>query len=195
MLHIAPGDLSVGSGGGGEESIPRPGRRDPNQLHGALLAQTMLGLAGDASAPLCDSLLAQPPDRLVALCRHQQASHVVQRFLAAPQTTAASKRKLLNQLRGRFVQLALDTVASHIVDASWHSPMNYRQAIADELLREEAQMRGSFSGRAVWRNWQMDRYKTRRRQWFALAKGEGGGPGGGEKKGAAGVELARRLRT
>lgn len=192
MLHITRGDLPIGSGSSsnGEKSTPHPARRDPNQLHGALLAQTMLGLAGDVSAPLCDSLLAQSPDTLVALCRHQRASHVVQRLLTAPHTAVASKRKLLNQLRGRFVQLALDTVASHIVDASWHSPMNYRQAIADELLREEAQMRGSFSGRTVWRNWQMDRYKTRRRQWFALAKEEGGG----EKAGTEGIELARRPR-
>jgi nucleolar protein 9 len=81
-----------------------------------------------------------------------------------------NKRKLLNILKGRFVELSLDTIASHIVDVCWESPMNYRQSIAEELMRAEPEMRESYSGRAVWRNWSMDKYKTRKQLWFSIGK-------------------------
>lgn len=125
-----------------------------------------------AASPLIESIFTQPQDTLVALCKHSQASHVVQKLLNSPTATVPNRRRLLNALKGRFVELSLDTVASHIVDACWGSPMNYRQSIAEELLRAEPQMRESYSGRAVWRNWNMDKYKTRKQQWFQLAKEE-----------------------
>lgn len=48
--------------------------------------------------------------------------------------------------------------------------MNYKQSIAAELLAGERDIRESFFGRTVWRNWSMDKYKTRRNEWFNLAK-------------------------
>jgi nucleolar protein 9 len=109
----------------------------------------------------------------------------------------SNRRKLLNILKGRFVELSLNTVASHIVDTCWNSPMNYRQSIAEELLRGEPQLRESYSGRAVWRNWSMDKYKTRKQLWFAIGKEEAAavaaaandGKGCERKKTA--IELAR----
>lgn len=62
---------------------------------------------------------------------------------------------------------------SHIVDAAWTATngiMNYKQSIAQELLSCEGEIRESFFGRTVWRNWSMDKYKTRRNEWFTLAK-------------------------
>ncbi|KAF8250179.1 ARM repeat-containing protein [Wilcoxina mikolae CBS 423.85] len=183
-------------------NAPSKPKRDPSQLHGALLAQTILDLPAEASAPFTNSLLSQPADTLVALCKHQQASHVVQKILNSPQASMPNKRKFLNILKSKFVELSLDTVASHIVDVCWDSPMNYRQSIAEELMRAEPEMRESFSGRAVWRNWSMDKYKTRKQLWFSIGKDQdaaaasvtekarGGQNKPGDRKKTA-IELAR----
>lgn len=191
MLHITPADLLPADTEPRRINAPagRP-KRDPTQLHGSLLAQTILTLPADVSAPISDSLLAQNPDTLVALCKHPQASHVVQKVLNSPHATVPNRRKLLNLLRGRFVELALDTIASHIVDVCWDSPMNYRQSIAEEMMRAEAEMRDSYSGRAVWRNWSMDKYKTRKQLWFAIGKEEEE-----NTPRAAGLKAPERVKT
>jgi nucleolar protein 9 len=200
MLHITLDDLKVmpvEEDGGQQKVISKP-KRDPNQLHGSLLAQTILSLPPDFCAPIVDSILSQSPDTIIALSKHPQASHVVQKLLNSPHATIPTKRKFLNHLKGRFTEIALDTVGSHIVDECWNSPMNYRQSIAEELLRAEPEMRDSYSGRAVWRNWSMDKFKTRRQQWFNIEKGDGegqkiGGGGGnkGKKRTKTAIELAR----
>jgi nucleolar protein 9 len=192
MLHLKPEDLLPPPETAGPAGKPK---RDPNQLHGSLLAQTFLALSAEASAPICDSILSQPQDTIVGLCKHPQASHVVQKLFNSPTATIPNKRKLLNILKGRFVELSLDTIASHIVDTCWDSPMNYRQSIAEELLHGEAQMRESYSGRAVWRNWSMDKYKTQRQFWFKIGKEEAAVAAASQGKGAekkkTAIELAR----
>jgi len=168
-LHLTPADLTPPPKPEGPSGKPK---RDPFQLHGSLFAQSILSLPIDIASPLVESILAQSQDTLVALCKNSQASHVIQKLLNSPAATVPNRRRLLNALKGRFVELSLDTVASHIVDACWDSPMNYRQSIAEALLHAEPQMRESYSGRAVWRNWSMDKFKTRKQQWFQLAKEE-----------------------
>lgn len=183
MLNLTPADLDP------TRDVQIKARKDPRQLHGSLLAQAMIENGGELAEMVTDSILAQPLDTLLALCRHPSASHVIQRAMGAPPPAPASptRRKLLNMLRGQWVNLALDTVASHIVDSAWYSPMNLRQSIAEELLKGEAELRESFPGRAVWRNWGMDKFKTARRMWFAL----GGADGLPEKKKKTAIELAR----
>lgn len=53
--------------------------------------------------------------------------------------------------------------------------MHVKQGIAAELLSGESQMRESFFGRTVWRNWGMDKFKTNKKAWFAMA-GSAAGP-------------------
>ncbi|KAG0642909.1 hypothetical protein HOY80DRAFT_861481, partial [Tuber brumale] len=112
---------------------------------------------------------------IVGLSQHPQASHLIQAYLQSPHTTTPNKRILLNTLEGSFVTLSLSPNGSHIVDACWPATrgiMYIKQAIANELLSGEASIRESFFGRAVWRNWSMDKYKRSRNQWFAIANGE-----------------------
>jgi nucleolar protein 9 len=198
ILHITPEALKPEE----PKAIAGKPKRDPLQLHGSLLAQSLMPLPG--AEVIAESILCQPVDVLVGLCNHSTASHVVQALLKPPTvaaTTAVSanplpgqpnakkpkapkpaappapinpilKKRLLNTLRGRFVELALNNVGSHIVDNAWDSPMNLRQSIAEELSQAEPLMRESYSGRAVWRNWGMDKYKTQRQRWFKIGKEE-----------------------
>lgn len=67
---------------------------------------------------------------------------------------------------------------------------NYRTGIAEELVRREVDVRASLFGRIVWRNWAMDKYKTRRGDWFRLGKGDeeeaAAAAAAGDKQGTAG---------
>ncbi|KAI5806312.1 armadillo-type protein [Geopyxis carbonaria] len=189
MLALPPAVLTAPAP---EKPLP-PGhpasKPSPQMLHGSLLAQSLLSHASLAPAIL-DSLHALPAESLIALAKHSTGSHVVQ---AALGTSPAARRRLLHPLLGHFAELAQHPVGSHIVDAAWAAPMNLRQQIAAELAAAEPVLRESFSGRAVWRNWGMDRYKTARRLWYALDKEEKDGRNGKDGKGRekSAIELAR----
>ncbi|KAL7273820.1 Glutamate decarboxylase 2 [Rhizina undulata] len=173
MLKFSPEELEPKEGA--KEEANGKVKRDPTQLHGSLLAQSMLQLPGEFFDMIHESLLSQTPSTLAALSEHTLGSHVIQAAISSNQATIPSKRKILNLLKDSFARLALSSSGSHIVDACWPATqgmMNYKQGIAEELLRAERELREGFFGRAVWRNWSMDKYKTRRNEWFILAKGD-----------------------
>ncbi|KAF8436773.1 armadillo-type protein [Terfezia claveryi] len=150
-------------------------KKNSTQMHGSLLVQSILQLPGDCGSFANGSLLAQTPDTVLHLATHPTASHVIQASLTSPHATVLHKRKLLNLLSGNFAQLAMSPSGSHLVDACWtvtQGMNNYRIGIAEELVRSEADVRASLFGRIVWRNWAMDKYKTRRGDWLRLGKGD-----------------------
>ncbi|RPB18952.1 ARM repeat-containing protein [Terfezia boudieri ATCC MYA-4762] len=162
-------DNVTGAGSGSK------GKKNPTQMHGSLLVQSILQLPGDCGSFANASLLAQTPDTVLHLATNPTASHVIQASLTSPHATVLHKRKLLNLLSGNFAQLAMSPSGSHLVDACWtvtQGMNNYRTGIAEELVRSEAVVRASLFGRIVWRNWAMDKYKTRRGDWLRLGKGD-----------------------
>ncbi|KAI9779596.1 MAG: Nucleolar protein 9 [Geoglossum umbratile] len=171
---------------------------DPGQLHGSLLVQSMLAIPGPMSALIFEGLLALPADTLRMMTENQAASRVLQASLTSLTSTAQFKRKMINSLFSKIGRLTTSTVGSHVVDALWIATAgleHYRERIANELLKNEATMRESFVGRAVWKNWMMDLFKHRKTDWIAKAKAserEVGGVVGksGEAK-KSGIELAR----
>lgn len=171
MLNTTPGELKLKEIEEGKE--PPRVKRDPKQRHGSLLAQSMLRLPGEFHSMVCESIVAQIPSTVINLSQHPQGSHIIQSLLLSPYSTTSDKRKLLNLLKGSFAVLAMHPAGSHIVDAAWiatNGIMNYKQSIAQELIGSEGEIRESFFGRTVWRNWNMDKYKTRRNEWFNLVK-------------------------
>lgn len=123
-------------------------------------------------APL-KSLLAQTPTSMVSLSSHPITSHLVQASLTSPHASIINKRKIFNLLAGHFAQLAISPSGSHLVDACWNAAQgmnNYWQGIAQELAAGETDVRASPFGRIVWRNWAMDKFKTRRGDWVKLGK-------------------------
>lgn len=171
---MTPGELKPKEVEEGKE--PPRIKRDPKRRHGSLLAQSMLQLPGEFHGMVCESIVAQIPSTIINLSQHPQGSHVIQSLLLSLHSTAPDKRKLLNLLKGSFAVLAMHPAGSHIVDAAWiatNGIMNYKQSIAQELINSEGEIRESFFGRTVWRNWNMDKYKTRRNEWFNLVKEAG----------------------
>lgn len=120
------------------------------------------------------SILAQPSETLVKLAEHPLASHVLEKALTNDTADMPFKRKFVTLLDGSFARLATNSAGSHVVDACAVATLtgmnNYRQRIATELAANEAELRDSFFGRAVWRNWKMDIYNTRKSDWLNMGK-------------------------
>lgn len=161
--------------------------QDPTRAHRSLLAQSMLEVPGPLQDLITEGILAMDNDTLLSMARDRSATHVLQKSLTCSGDTARYRRMILPRLGGMTMDLATDPVGSHVVDAFWTGSEGLwfvREKIAERLLQHETALRDSVPGRAVWRNWKMDMYKTRRYEWVSEAKG-----GVPERK--TGIELAR----
>ncbi|EGX47393.1 hypothetical protein AOL_s00083g486 [Orbilia oligospora ATCC 24927] len=162
VLEIRPEDLE-------ENDSKDIRKKNPGQLHASLLVQAVLSVPGECSKRMKESILSCPEDDLIKLCKHQTASHAIQKSIEIDPTDIAYKRKLAGLLSGSIPDLSVHPVGSHVVDTLFKATLGglklQRQRIAEELLASERRLRDSFHGRAVWRNWKMDMYKTRRYDW------------------------------
>ncbi|KAK6359590.1 Nucleolar protein 9 [Orbilia brochopaga] len=195
MLEVSIGELEKLEA---DDAPQEKAARNPGQLHASLLVQALLTVPGRCSAKVKDSITLCSGAVIRQLCKHQTASHAIQKSLAADQADVAYKRKLVGLLAGSIAGLAVHPVGSHIVDALWDATASglklQRQRIADELVAAERSMRDSFYGRAVWRNWKLDVYKTRRYDWNNLGE-SGSGEQGEVKKSAIQVASERHAQA
>ncbi|MCJ1432528.1 Nucleolar protein 9 [Xylographa pallens] len=148
--------------------------QDAGKLHGSLLAQAMVLATGPLRDTICDSITTMDTSTLLLMAKDRTATHVLQVALTCEGQTKAFRRKVIQQFYGHVPELALDAIASHVVDIFWTGTEDLlfvREHIAEDLLQNEATLRESYSGRAVWRNWMMDLYKRRRVEWISKAKG------------------------
>ncbi|KAL3426358.1 Nucleolar protein 9 [Phlyctema vagabunda] len=160
-----------------------PVRTTPQQLHGSLLAQSMLAISGPPSTLIQEGLLALPSSTLVTLSLYTTTSHIIQTSLQPTATNLTFRRKLINLILSAspspILQLASTPTGSHTLDALFigtSSLLSLKERIALDLLSREAALRDSFTGRIVWRNWMLDLFKRKRGEWIAKVKaGEGGG--------------------
>ncbi|KAJ6143356.1 hypothetical protein N7471_002809 [Penicillium samsonianum] len=144
------------------------------KLHGSLLVQAMLTVPGPLSQLVYTSLLAQSSETIVQLAQEPTSSRVLQQALTSTTSTPQIRRQLTTRFQGHLTPLALSSSGSHVVDALWSATKDIffvKERMAQELEQHEQELRDSFVGRAVWRNWSMDLFKRRRRDWTHKAKG------------------------
>lgn len=165
--------------------------RDSAKAHGSLLAQCMLEAPDPLRELICDGLLAMETPLLMTVAKDRTASRVLQTALICPEQAPKFRRLLIPHFHGHIEELAVDPVASHVVDSIWEATNGLtfiRERIANELSQHESDLRASIPGRAVWRNWKMDIYNTRRKEWLNDAKGQSQG---NDKSTKTGIQLAR----
>jgi nucleolar protein 9 len=173
-----------------ESKMPQD-TRDPDALHGALLAQSMLLInEGGAAALIQTSLLSLEQSTLLRLGTTTTTSHILQVALTPSNTTdnLAFRRKLVNIFltpnsgsepeSTPIMTLATSKAGSHTLDALFSGTvgiMQLKERITTELVSNEPLLRDDFIGRVVWRNWMCDLFKRRRGDWITKVKaGEGG---------------------
>lgn len=147
--------------------------QDAGRLHGSLLAQVMLSAPGELRDIIVDDIIALDTATLLVLAKDRTATHVLQSVLTCEGQAKSCRRKLVQRFFGHITDMALDAIASHVVDSFWVATEDLlfiREHIAEELQQNEAVLRESFSGRAVRRNWMMDLYSRKRIDWIAEAK-------------------------
>ncbi|KAJ9666524.1 Nucleolar protein 9 [Coniosporium apollinis] len=177
----------------------------PGKRHGSLLAQAMVAVPGPLSELIFESLARLGTPLALKVAKDPTASRTLQAALTSPNASIIFRRKMIQQFYGHIAEMALDPSASHIIDSTWdgtHGLAFIRERIAEELAENEASLRESFVGRAVWRNWKMDLYKRRRGDWVTESRVSAGNDGfqpfpegitgnqNLEKK--SGIELARQ---
>ncbi|CZT42491.1 related to Nucleolar protein 9 [Rhynchosporium secalis] len=172
-----------------------PPKPSSSQLHGSLLAQSMLTIPGPPALLIQDSLLSLPPQILLALSIYTTTSHTIQAaLLPTLSNTIPFRRKLVNTLlfppgedensnMSPTLTLALSNTGSHVLDAlltstaaptsltTLSTPLfSVTERIATILLGCEPQLRDSWTGRIVLRNWSLDLFKRRRGDWVKKTK-------------------------
>lgn len=152
----------------------------PEKLHGSLLAQAMIEVPGPLSGLVFESLVRLGTPLSIKVARDPIASRTIQRALSSPNATVIFRRKMILQYYGHIGEMALDPAASHVIDSIWegtHGLSFIRERIAEELAENEASLRESLVGRAVWKNWKMDLYKRRRADWVKQSRHKMGNDG------------------
>ncbi|KAL8874452.1 MAG: hypothetical protein Q9174_000197 [Haloplaca sp. 1 TL-2023] len=152
--------------------------QDPSKAHAALLAQSVLEVKGPLQGLVTLPLSSMSTPDLLQMAKDRNATHILQKYLTCSNVLVKDRRKTMQQLNHIAMDLATDPVASHVLDAYWTGsspdidgvPLFVREALAERLLANEAILRASAPGRAVWRTWKMDIYKTRRYDWKAEGK-------------------------
>ncbi|KIW27856.1 uncharacterized protein PV07_07557 [Cladophialophora immunda] len=144
-------------------------------IHGSLLAQTMLQSPGTSSV-VQDSILALDTKTLMAMSKDPASSRIVQSALSPTEFNMQFRREIIPRFYGEISALAQDLTGSYVADALWSATDGLhfmKERLAGELASNESQLRDSPFGRNVWKNWAMDSYHRRPGEWRALAKGRG----------------------
>ena len=142
---------------------------DKGKIHNSLLAQTLLAEPDAARDVVNNALLALDSFQLILNSKSMTSSRIIQTALTCNDQTATFKRPFTQKFLGSICELAVDPVASHVVDALWQGTSSLkfvREQVAQELLAKENLLHQSVPGRAVWRNWKMDTFKRRRGEWL-----------------------------
>lgn len=167
--------LSEGTGNAAREETDLGTMIDTSKadLQGSLLAQEMLRTGG-GSDMIQDCLLSQSDAILTAMSKNPILSRVLQVALTSSESSNSFRRQLIPKFHGRICELAIDPAGSHVVDALWEATSGshfLKEGVAQEMQQGETTLRDSKHGRTVWRNWSMDLYQRRPRDWQAKAKG------------------------
>jgi nucleolar protein 9 len=145
----------------------------PDKVQGSLLAQAMMAVPGPLGDLVFDSFTNLGVPLTMRVARDPIASRTLQAALTSPNASVIFRRKVIQQFYGKVCELAMDPAGSHVIDAIWegtHGLAFIRERIAEELSENEASLRESLVGRAVWRNWRMDLYKRRRADWIKQSR-------------------------
>ena len=176
------GDAEAGKAKGSETTTSKSSSHTstitPSQkLHASQLARTMISIPGILSEMIFGSLVRMGAALSLTMARDSAASQVLQAALVSSNASVIFRRKMIQQFYGHVGELALDPSGSHVIDAIWHGTQGLafiRERIAEELAENEAALRQSVAGRAVWRNWRMVLYRKHRAEWVRMSRDTAG---------------------
>ncbi|KAG5354603.1 Nucleolar protein 9 [Yarrowia sp. B02] len=136
-------------------------------LHRCLVLQQLVEASPEVLATAFLGLNSGEVD-VLKMAKHQSFSRLLEKCLR-PSINTIERRKFLNKLNGQCVDLARDPFASHVMDRLWafsYKMNNFREKIANELVADDDLKENTY-GKAVWRNWSLDKFLRRKSDWWA----------------------------
>ncbi len=167
---------------GKKEPEPDPLTKNRSALvsHGSHLATTLLSIPGSPRRAIQTSLSALPEELLLQLATvSAPTSHVLASALSTPSGNKIFHKTLVATLRLHAFELAKSEHGSRVLNAIIAAPskgdgisvpFHFKETMLAQLGQHEQELRESFEGRRVWRNWKGDLWKNRRSEWVSWAK-------------------------
>lgn len=182
--------LGLGSSSKGKKNDKNSREEDANEQKGskmqkALLLQTLVSVSPSTTNLILENLInlgdnsteGNPNQAYLTLGRDSILSHVFQKSLVVTTDSAnmVLRRRLLNHLSRPEVcaELAANVYGSHVVDSLWAFCFRlkfFRERVAEALVARESEIKMTGYGRSVWKNWKLDDYLRRRRDWWTKVK-------------------------
>ncbi|KAI3325771.1 nucleolar protein 9 [Xylariaceae sp. AK1471] len=173
--------LPQSSKGEGEvQHEPLAKNRSALVSHGSHLATALLAIPGAPRKAVQTSISALSEEQVLELATSSApTSHVIVGALSTPSQNKIFHKALVAALRPHVMELANaehgNKVLSAIIAVPSRSegislPFHIKESIMTELGQHEQELRDSFEGRRIWRNWKGDLWRNRRVEWIAWAK-------------------------
>lgn len=142
--------------------------------HGAQLLTTLLSIPGPTKG-VQESLLALSSEHIVRLATTSMPTvSLLTTALATPSANPAFHKSIVAKLLPSIHELAISQFGHNLINAivevpskgrERSIPFHMKEAVMNKLGEHEAELRESWMGRSVWRNWKGDTWKTRRGDW------------------------------
>ncbi|KAJ2988498.1 hypothetical protein NUW58_g3943 [Xylaria curta] len=170
--------LSTDDDGKHQESLAK--NRSALVSHGSHLVTAMLAIPESPRKAIQASISALSDEQVLELATSSApTSHVIVDSLSTPSQNKVFHKALVAALRPHIMELANsehgNKVLSAIITVPSRSegislPFHIKESIINELGQHEQELRDSFIGRRIWRNWKGDLWRNRRVEWIAWAK-------------------------
>ncbi|KAI1744848.1 pumilio-family RNA binding repeat domain-containing protein [Xylaria scruposa] len=148
--------------------------------HGSHLVTAMLAIPETPRKAIQSSISALSEEQILELATSSApTSHVIVDALSTPSQNKIFHKALVAALRPHVMELVNsehgNKVLSAIIAVPSRSegislPFHIKESIMTELGQHEQELRDSFIGRRIWRNWKGDLWRNRRVDWIAWAK-------------------------
>ncbi|KAI1127003.1 pumilio-family RNA binding repeat domain-containing protein [Nemania abortiva] len=165
---------------GEKQHEPLAKNRSAVVSHGSHLVTAMLAIPESPRKAIQASISALSEEQVLELATSSApTSHVIVDALSTPAQNKIFHKALVAALRPHVMELANsehgNKVLSAIISVPSRSegislPFHIKESIITELGEHEQELRDSFIGRRIWRDWKGDLWRNRRVEWIAWAK-------------------------
>ncbi|XP_017032559.1 nucleolar protein 9 [Drosophila kikkawai] len=133
-------------------------------LHGSLIAQHILQF--NKPIFLVNCILDLSATQLSQVFNTPNGSHIVDAFMQSKYIGEKSRERLIRQLEGFYVDLAITRHGSRVLEQCFQAAQEAQKLrIAKELFSKASMLKGSPYGRLIYTKYRMDTYKLSPSQW------------------------------
>ncbi|XP_001360213.1 nucleolar protein 9 [Drosophila pseudoobscura] len=135
-------------------------------LHGSLIAQHVLQF--NKPIFLVNCILDLPAAQLAQIFNTPNGSHIVDAFMQSKFIGEKSRERLIRQLDGFYVDLAITRHGSRVLEQCFKASQEAQKLrIAKELITKANMLKGSPFGRLIYAKYRLDTYNLSPTQWQA----------------------------